>query len=81
MLCGDQMTLTESQKELIELFRDTEEPVLTATEIAETFHISQQAAYDRLKRLEESGTLNKKEVGSRAVVWWLEGSQSNSASC
>lgn len=75
------MSLTETQEELVELFRDSCEPVLTATEVAESFHITQQAAYDRLKRLKESGTLCKKEVGSRAVVWWLKEDQSSSANC
>ena len=65
------MSLTQSQEELITLFRETKAPILTAPEVGEEFGITQQAAYNRLKRLHDEGVVARKEVGSRAVAWWL----------
>lgn len=74
------MELTESQKEVLSLFRDIDEPILTASEVADEFGISQQAAHKRLKRLHERGKIERKEVGARAVAWWPI-DQPRSASC
>lgn len=75
------MSITESQKQVLELFQDIDEPVLTASEIADEFGITQQAAYSRLKRLHEDGLIDRKEVGARAVAWWPVEDQSSVANC
>lgn len=45
------------------------EPV-SATEIADRFDISNRAALNKLEELQEEGKIERKNVGSRAVVWW-----------
>ena len=59
-----------SDKEILKAFDETVDTVLTAVEIADLFDITQQAAHSRLARLHEEGKLERKKVGSRAVVWW-----------
>lgn len=46
-------------------------PVATATEIADEVGMTRQAVTRRLKRLHDDGIVGRKEVGARAVVWWL----------
>lgn len=53
---------------VLELF-DGGEP-LSATDIADYFGISNRAALNKLNELHERGQINRKNVGSRAVVWW-----------
>jgi predicted ArsR family transcriptional regulator len=55
-----------------QLFRDTEEPVLTAKDVADVFKVSRQAAKYRLDKLHERAEVGRMEVGSAAVVWWLD---------
>lgn len=62
-----------SYENIKKLFRDTSDPVLTATEVAEAFDITPQAANYRIKRMLEQNDLGRKEVGSSAVVYWLRG--------
>jgi len=45
------------------------EPV-SATEVAKKFDISNRAALNKLEKLQEQGEIQRKNVGSRAVVWW-----------
>lgn len=63
-----------SYEDVLKLFRESEDPVLTAVEVADAFDISSQAANKRLKRLENRGELKRKRVGAAAVVYWLPGS-------
>lgn len=60
-----------SDPELTAVFEAADEPVLTAVEVAEALGITQQAAHSRLSRANEQGLVERKKVGSRAVVWWL----------
>lgn len=46
-------------------------PVVTAVELADDVGLSQQAAYQRLRRLEDEGKVRSKKVGPKARVWWL----------
>jgi Fic family protein len=47
------------------------DPVVTSTEVATDAEVSQQAAYSKLRDLEERGLVMSKKVGSRSRVWWL----------
>ena len=49
----------------------TETPVVTASEMADKLGMSRQNANYRLKSLEKQGYVGRKEVGSRAVVYWV----------
>lgn len=57
-------------KDLIEVFRESEKPVLTAKQVASEVDIGRKAVLERLRELEEQGVLKRMEVGARAVVWW-----------
>ena len=62
-----------SDGELLEIFREAEDPALTATEVAGQVSIARRSVYDRLKKLEDSGELRSKKVGGRTTVWWYPG--------
>lgn len=62
-----------SNEELLEIFRESKDPVLTASEVAQHVSIKRRSVYDRLRNLEDSGELKSKKVGGRTTVWWLPG--------
>jgi len=61
------------------IFEETPEPVLTAVEVAAVMGITQQAAHAKLARAHDEGVIERKKVGSRAVVWWPSNQASDSA--
>lgn len=62
-----------SDEEILQIFQDSEDPVLIATEVAEQLPIGRRGVYERLKNLESEGTLQSKKVGGRSTVWWYPG--------
>ena len=71
---------TVSDDEILEIFRDSSDPVLTAPEIANLISISRRGILDRLKDLEANGVLRSKKVGGRRTVWWYPEHTSTSKS-
>ena len=61
--------------EIITVFRETDDPILTAGDVAEAVGVTRQAINFRLHRLNTQGRLETREVGSRARVWWLSDSE------
>jgi response regulator of citrate/malate metabolism len=61
----EQVTL----ESVLDVFRRTELPVLTATEVADELGCARPTAYQKLETLVDRGELNKKKVGARAVVY------------
>jgi len=59
-----------SDGDLLDVFRESEKPVLTATMVAEEVDIGRKAVLGRLQELEDKGVIERMEVGARAVVWW-----------
>lgn len=59
--------------ELQAVFRNADDPVLTAVEVGDELDITQQAAHSRLVRAHERGELERKKTGARSVVWWPAG--------
>lgn len=58
---------------VLEVFEDSDLPVLTASEIANELGCSRPAAYNKLETLVEQGDIHKKKVGARAAVYiWLD---------
>jgi len=47
------------------------EPVITAADIHETINLERPSALARLNSLSDDGYLERKEVGSSAVVFWM----------
>jgi len=57
-------------EELEQEIRTADQPVVTATELSSSLPITNAHANRMLKRLAESGTIQRKKVGSAAVVYW-----------
>ena len=58
----------------IELLREvylSPDPVVTAKEIAERTDYTRQAIRYRFQQFIENDLMNRREVGSKAVVYWL----------
>ncbi|SEH11526.1 hypothetical protein SAMN04487967_0392 [Natronorubrum sediminis] len=60
-----------SDEEILQVFRQSADPVLTASEVSTELPIKRRSVYDRLVQLEEVDTLESKKVGGRTTVWWL----------
>lgn len=67
---GPGRTPTVSDDEILEVFREATDPVLTASEVATELPIERRGLLDRLKNLESDGKLRSKSVGGRSTVWW-----------
>lgn len=64
---------TVSDDEILAVFRNSADPVLTSSEVAEELPVGRRAALKRLRAIEDSGELRSKEAGSGSRVWWLPG--------
>jgi len=51
--------------------KSTTDPFVTARDISDEMGVSRQTAYKHLQRLHERGELEKRKVGSSAVIWWF----------
>ena len=67
---GGTYEMEESDEDLLEVFRESERPVLTAKQVAGEVSIGRKAVLERLRGLEDRDVLERMEVGARAVVWW-----------
>jgi len=61
-----------TEQDILKVFAGTDQPVLTASEIADELPVGDKAVYLRLKEMHDSELVNRKEVGARAVVWWAK---------
>lgn len=61
-----------SEQAILKLFDASDDPFLTAPEIAAELDVTRQTATRWLKRMSEKGLVGRKEAGSNAVVWWAE---------
>lgn len=59
-----------SDEEILDVFRNASDPVLTTMEVGEEIGLRQRGTYDRLRQLVEEGNLQTKKAG-QASVWWL----------
>jgi len=66
---GPNPIVTEAK--LVQKIEEHEDPFVTAREVGDMFGVSRQTAYKHLQRLSESGQIEKKKIGSSAVIWWL----------
>lgn len=57
--------------DVLEELRSVDEPVGTAAELAVELDVSSQTVVRRLEELEKHGTVERKQVGANAVVWWI----------
>lgn len=62
-----------TDEEILEVLRESGDPVLIASEVAEELPIGRRGVYNRLEQLAEDGRLGRKKIGGRGTVWWLAG--------
>lgn len=56
--------------DLLAVFDDTDDPVLSTAEVADRLPIKRRGTLDRLRRLEDQGDVASKSIGGRNTVWW-----------
>jgi DNA-binding Lrp family transcriptional regulator len=61
---------TVSDEEILDVFRETSDPVLTTSEVADGIGLSRRGTFERLNRLESEEVLEMKKVGETGAVWW-----------
>lgn len=61
-----------SDKEILKVLHETDERVMTASEIGDELGESRRTLHRRLDELHDDGKVEKKKVGGRSVVWWTE---------
>jgi transcription initiation factor IIE alpha subunit len=59
-----------TEQDILKIFDATEDPFLTASEIAEQLPVSRQAVHHRLKQMREKGLIDRKKTGARGAGWW-----------
>jgi Mn-dependent DtxR family transcriptional regulator len=57
--------------EIWTFLRDHEDPVVTASEVADEFGVRRQSAHERLQKLAEQGYVGRKKVGP-GTAWYVE---------
>ncbi len=67
---GGRFSPLVSDDDILSAFDRTDDPVLTAAELADSLPISRSAVRERLLDLEEREVVARKTAGARAVVWW-----------
>ena len=60
-----------SDDEILAVFRESQDPVLIASEVAAELPIGRRGVYKRLEQLAEDDKLERKKIGGRGTVWWL----------
>lgn len=63
---------TVSDSEILEVFEQASDPVLTTKEVADEIGIGRRGTYDRLQKLADDKEIQMKKVGETAAVWWSE---------
>jgi len=61
-----------SEQDILLIFDSTDDPFMTAKEIADELPITRDAVLRRLKDMEEDGLVGHKKAGARAVGWWAK---------
>ena len=59
-----------TDREILEIFSNSKDPVLSTTEVADQLSYSQPGTYSRLAELRGEGLLYSKDIGN-AKAWWL----------
>lgn len=62
---------TVSPSRVLDAVLSHPDPTVAAREVAEMLDCSTDAARKKLAQLHEQGVVDRKKVGSRAVVWWI----------
>lgn len=70
-----------AHEEVLRFVREHKDPAVSTREVSEAFSsVGKRTIYNRLKELRSRGELQKKKVGAKAVVWYVNNYVSDSAS-
>lgn len=61
-----------TEQDILRVLNRSEEPVLTASDIADELPVGDKAVYLRLRDMHDDHLVGRKKVGGRAVVWWAK---------
>jgi hypothetical protein len=61
-----------TEQDILRVLDRSEEPVLTASDIADELPVGDKAVYLHLRDMHDDGLVGRKKVGGRAVVWWAK---------
>lgn len=67
---GEYVEMTTPEDVLIAV-RDVESPFVTVGDVAEVIGCSRETARRKLTELHDSGDIERRNIGSSAVVWWV----------
>lgn len=62
---------TVTDREIIEIMRESSEPAFITSEVADMVGMTTEGARGRLEQLREEGLVYKKKPSSRTVLWWV----------
>ncbi len=68
---GGRYTPSVTDADILGILERASAPVMTAAEVADELPIGRSAVRKRLVDLHEQGTVERKSVGARSVVWWI----------
>jgi len=66
-----QFVETITPERVLAVLREADTPVVTARDIADELGCTPEAVTTKLKQLQKQGRVARRQVGARAVVWWL----------
>lgn len=67
-----QFTGSVTDEQVLDAVRTVAPEPATATEVGEELGVTRKAAWEHLTALHEDGRVERKKVGGRSVVWWLD---------
>jgi len=72
-----QFTQSVTNQEILKVFDYEDDPVLTATEVAEGLRrfgvrITPEGVRNRLEEMNKNDLVSRKKLGAKAVGWWAE---------
>ena len=59
-----------TEQDILKVFDATDDPFLTASEIANQLPVSRQAVHHRLEQMCEKALVDKKKTCARGAGWW-----------
>jgi predicted transcriptional regulator len=66
-------TVGVTDEQIIQVFLNAADPVLSTTEVAEELPLERRAVFQELVELSQEGRLDGKQIGDNNVVWWRPG--------
>jgi predicted transcriptional regulator len=61
----------DSDADILRIFAESPDPVLFASELADSLDMTRQGVYSRMEKLVDKGFLLTKKPGDRTRVYWI----------